>query len=257
MQVKPLLRTSGLTVRFAGLVAVSDVTMSVQAGSINGVIGPNGAGKSTFFNAVSGLVSASSGRIFLDEEDITDRPPHTRAAAGIQRTFQSVQLLKRMTVLENILVGLHSGIRAVPPLARIAAGQDGTRDAIARAEEVAKACSLGDVLHKEIEALTFKQQRFVEIARALACRPVLLMLDEPAAGLSGPEIAELEELLLSLPSRMSTTVLLVEHVISLVMKVCSQITVLEAGQVIASGPAQEVGRDERVIKAYFGEAMHA
>ena len=237
--------------------AVSNVSMEVPTGSISGVIGPNGAGKSTFFNAISGLVPVSNGHILLNGKDITARPPSSRASIGIQRTFQSVQLLKRMTVLENILVGLHSEIGAVYGPQRLIGRAGNARSAIERAEEVATACSLHDVLHNEIETLTFKQQRFVEIARAMASQPLLLMLDEPAAGLSATEVLDLEELLLSLPRQMSTTVLLVEHVISLVMKVCDQVTVLEAGEVIASGTPREVGQDKKVIMAYFGEAMNA
>jgi ABC-type branched-subunit amino acid transport system ATPase component len=207
------------------------------------------------FNAISGLVSVADGTIRFLDEDITSQPPHKRAAAGIQRTFQSVQLIKRMTALENILVGLHAGLAALPlPGARGATSSD--EDAVARARSAAELCNLTDVLDREVETLTFKHQRFIEIARALACRPHLLMLDEPAAGLAPHELGELEALLSQLTAR-GTTVLLVEHVISLVMKVCSEITVLEAGQVIASGPAAAIGRDERVIKAYFGEAMHA
>ncbi|HXP74599.1 MAG TPA: ABC transporter ATP-binding protein [Stellaceae bacterium] len=247
-----LLSTDSLSVRFGGLTAVDDVSLSVAAGSIHGVIGPNGAGKSTFFNAVSGFVPISSGSVFMAGKEVTRLPPHARLKLGIQRTFQSVQLVKSMTVLENVMIGLHPQIALRPrcPFGRGAAALD-------VACGVAQELGLEDVLHKEVELLSFREQRQVEIARALVSRPRLLMLDEPAAGLSAREIAAFDDLLISLKAQTGLTILLVEHVMSLVMKVCDLITVLDAGRVIATGSAAEISADEHVIKAYLGDGLDA
>ncbi len=243
-----LLQTTGLSVHFSGVHAVNEVSLSVERGTIHGVIGPNGAGKSTFFNAVSGFASPSAGRILFDGIDITREPPHARSARGIQRTFQSVQLVKSMTVLENILVGLHATTAIRLP----GWGGAGAESAVERATSIAEEFGLKDVLVQEVGALSFRDQRFTEIARAMVARPQLLMLDEPAAGLSPGEIEEFENLLLRLRTEMGLTILLVEHVISLVMKVCERVSVLEMGRLIASGTGAEIAADPRVISAYLG-----
>lgn len=244
-----ILQTTGLGVRFGGVFAVNDVSLSVQAGSIHGLIGPNGAGKSTFFNAVSGFVPVSTGRILFDGVDLTRQPAHRRSGIGLQRTFQSVQLVKTMTVLENILVGLHGETVLRLP------GRG--RRAVDRATAVAERFGLQDVLAQEVGALSFHQQRFTEVARAVASGPRLLLLDEPAGGLSPKEIEAFEQLLLDLRREMGLTILLVEHVISLVMKVCDCVSVLEMGRLIATGTGAEIAADARVINAYLGEPTDA
>lgn len=252
-----ILQTAGLSVRFGGLQAVDDVSLDLRTGSIHGVIGPNGAGKSTFFNAVSGFVAASAGRVLFDGLDITRHAPHTRSALGIQRTFQSVQLVRSMTVLENILVGLHPTTVLRPPgWGRSGGGNEG-ETAIERATAVAEQFGLQDVLAQEVGSLSFRDQRFTEVARATVSRPCLLMLDEPAGGLSPQEVGEFEQLLLRLRQEMGLTILLVEHVISLVMKVCEQVSVLDMGRLIATGTGAEIAADERVISAYLGGSVDA
>jgi len=254
---EPMLCVENLSVKFGGLVALDKVSFSVEPRQIHGVIGPNGAGKSTLFNAISGLVP-SSGDVRLAGEEITALPAHARPRLGVMRTFQSLQLVDSMTVLENILVGRVWGN------SRNATAADasrkflvGEKESLEEAHEIAGLLGLGGLMYKTVDLLTFKEQRFVEIGRALISRPKLIMLDEPAAGLAGPEIDELRDLLLQLQQRKGFAMLLVEHVMSLVKQVCRTVTVLEYGAVIADGAAQEVLSDPRVIKAYLGEEGYA
>lgn len=251
----PMLTTSGLYVRFGGVTAVRDANFTLEAGRIHGLIGPNGAGKSTFFNAISGVVPTSEGRITFKGQDITKSPAHKRAGLGIQRTFQSVQLVKSMSVLENILVGLH-GQTAIR-LTFSAGTVKNRRRAVDRAREIAELFGLKDVIDQEVGGLPFQQQRFTEVARAVVSHPDLLLLDEPAGGLSPHEIEMFEQLLLSLQKEMNLTILLVEHVISLVMKVCERVSVLETGSLIATGTGPEIAANQRVINAYLGGAADA
>lgn len=253
--IKALLETESLTVAFGGLVAVSDVSLSVEKGEIRGLIGPNGAGKSTFFNAISGLVKPSTGRIVFDGADVTRVAPHKRASLGIRRTFQSVQLLPELTVLENVMVGLHDrlGDGLLRSLFNPSASQPAEAAAIDRSVAVLSDLGIADTLFEEIESLTFAQQRKVEIARALVAGPGILMLDEPAAGLSASEVAELDDLLARLRDETGLTILLVEHVMALVMNVCDKVTVLDNGAVISGGTPETVANDPKVKVAYLGE----
>jgi len=245
----PALDVDSLGVRFGGLIALNNVTLSVEPGQIHGVIGPNGAGKSTLFNAISGLVPLASGSVRINGVDNTQLPPHARARCGVTRTFQSVQLVRPMTVLENILLGLH-----VPDSLLKRGCRDEELD---RAATVAEQLGLKTHLYKTVDVLSFRDQRFVEIARALVSNPRLIMLDEPAAGLASPEVDELGDALQSMQSRHGFSILLVEHVISLVMRLCERVTVLEYGTVIASGTGKQVMADSNVIKAYLGEDFDA
>lgn len=244
-----ILVLSGVSVSFGGLAAVSDVSLEAREGEILGIIGPNGAGKSTLFNAISGLIRITAGSIVYRASDITGLPASKRVALGVQRTFQSVQLVKSLTVVENILLGLHSEISLNPM-------RGDPRDAIAHAREVAASVGLSDVADAVLDTLSFREQRLTEIARALASRPRLLLLDEPAAGLSDVEIHSLNELIAGFRRSLGVTVVLVEHVMPLVMGLCDRIAVLETGRLIALGSPNEVAADERVIEAYLG-AKHA
>jgi branched-chain amino acid transport system ATP-binding protein len=249
MTMPALLNLSSVSVAFGGLVAVSEVSLRIRQGEILGIIGPNGAGKSTLFNAISGLISLSSGSITYQSIDITRKSPSRRAAMGLQRTFQSVQLVKSLSVLENILLGLHCDISRNP--LRRAGG-----DAVAHAREIAGTLGLGPIADQVMDKLSFREQRLTEIARAIASGPQLLLLDEPAAGLSEAEVADLNVLIRRLRDQLGISVMLVEHVMPLVMGLCDRVAVLETGRLLATGTPAEVAADERVIAAYLG-ATHA
>lgn len=240
--MNPILQVRQLSVRFGGLRALNEVSLVVQPGELRALIGPNGSGKSTFLNAVSGLVACSAGRIELAGEDITDYPTHKRASRGLFRTFQSVQLLRACTVLENVLLGLHRS-----------PGGLSERQAIARVREVLRLLGCEEILFKEVATLPFAQQRLVEIARALVGKPRLLILDEPAVGLSPAAVVDLEHLLVNLRDERRTAILLIEHMMSMVMGISDRITVLNEGMVIAEGTSKEIAADPRVKSAYLGE----
>jgi len=240
-----LLAVKSLTVRFSGLVAVDNVSMSIPERQIQGLIGPNGAGKTTLFNAITGLVRQDSGQIRFDGVEITAMPPHRRAAAGMRRTFQAVQLIPQFTTLENVLIGLH----AAPHTSELAAQR--------AVVEVLEFLGIGPTLLRPVAELSFAEQRLVEIARAIVARPQLLLLDEPAAGLSAREVATLDALLRRFVTDWGITILLVEHVLSLVLEVSDAVTVLDNGRLIAEGSPRQIANDKRVKAAYLGEEAHA
>jgi branched-chain amino acid transport system ATP-binding protein len=251
----PLLDVRGVTVTFGGLVAVRDVELQIPAGEIHGLIGPNGAGKTTFFNAISGLVQTSSGGIFFDGTNISGLSPHRRAQIGLRRTFQSVQLIPQFTALENVLLGLHTEIHDNPlrwlfSFSGRSAAEENAQDQVV---EVLHVLGIEHALFRRPKELSFAEQRYVEIARALVSRPRFLMLDEPAAGLSVSEVAAMNALLRKLRAEWNMTILLVEHVLSLVLDVSDRITVLDGGAVISRGTSAEVAADPRVKAAYLGE----
>lgn len=254
-----ILDVSSLTVRFGGLVAVDAISLALRPGKVHGLIGPNGAGKTTLFNAITGLVPQADGKVSYDGKDITAFPAHRRSEIGIRRSFQSVQLVQSLTVLENILIGLHTqsagkGWRGIGALF----GSDGPDHAEQQmVQDVAAFLGIEHTLFKGITELTFAEQRFVEIARAIVSRPKVLMLDEPAAGLSEAEIEKLDRLLRRLAAEWNTAILLVEHVLSLVFVVSDEITVLDNGRFVIHGDPGEVARDPRVKSAYLGEDVHA
>jgi branched-chain amino acid transport system ATP-binding protein len=247
-----LLQARDVTIRFDGLVAVDKVSMDIPAGQVRGLIGPNGAGKTTFFNAISGLLPLSGGSIHFGTEDVSFQPAHRRAASGIRRTFQSVQLLPHQTVLENVLVGLHNRLefnwKPHFPFRR----RSGEAEAQAAVEHVLSFLGIRAKILAPVNRLTFAEQRLTEIARAIVSRPRLLLLDEPAAGLSPTEVDQLGDLLHRLRDEWDVTILLVEHVLSLVLNRSDRITVLENGRLIAEGRPDEVANDPLVQAAYLG-----
>jgi branched-chain amino acid transport system ATP-binding protein len=255
----PLVTIENLTVNFDGLTAVDGVNMTVRQGEICGLIGPNGAGKTTLFNAISGLVTTSTGRIVLAGEDITSSSAPMRASQGIRRTFQSVQLVQSLTVYENLLFGLHTATRNL--LTSFIVGHRMDRgpeiDVQATIDHVLSYLGLSDLGNCVVDTLTIAQQRYVEIGQALVAKPKILMLDEPTAGLSPAQIERLDALIEKLPADWKLSIVLVEHFIPLVMKLCSRITVLDRGRVIAEGSGVEIQSNPAVHEAYLGERLHA
>ena len=253
-----LLRLQGLTRRFAGLVAVDAVDLVIPAGGVHAIIGPNGAGKTTLFNLISGLVPPSAGRILLDGADVTRLAPERRAALGLARTFQNIRVFAAMTVLENVLTGLHARTASglVPVLLRTARFRAEERQAVARAEAALAVAGLADKAANRAAALSYGDQRRLEIARALAPEPRLLLLDEPAAGMNPAETEALAALIRRLAAS-GTTVLLVEHDMGFVMDIADGVTVLNFGRLIFHGPPAAARQDEAVIEAYLGHKVAA
>jgi branched-chain amino acid transport system ATP-binding protein len=233
-----LLEVKGITKRFGGLTAVDDASLEVQAGSITGLIGPNGAGKTTLFTVIAGFEMPTAGDVIFEGESITALPTHKRAIRGIARTFQIVQPFAGLTVRENIAVGAH--LR-----------HHGRAEALANAEDVALAVGLGPLLDRPANALTVAGRKRLELARALATEPKLLLLDEVLAGLNPSEIRAMIPVIRQIRDN-GVTILIVEHVMQAVMSLCDTVYVLAQGRIIASGTPGEVARNERVVEAYLG-----
>ena len=253
-----LLVTQGLTRRYAGLVAVDGVDLTVPDGGVHAVIGPNGAGKTTLFNLVSRLVAPSSGTIRFAGADITRLAADRRARLGVARTFQNIRVFGAMTLLENALTGLHPRLTSslVGIVARLPAFRREERHAVARAREALALVGLASRAEERAAALSYGDQRRLEIARAMAGAPRLLLLDEPAAGMNPAETVALSALIRTIVGT-GTTVLLVEHDMHFVMNLSDSVTVLNFGRRIFSGPPAEARADPGVIEAYLGTKVAA
>ena len=243
---------------FRGLKALQEVSMTVNEGEIHGLVGPNGSGKTTLFNVVTGLYRPTSGRVTFAGQDLTGAQPYRLAHFGIARTFQNLRLFSALTVRENVLVALdRSRLRTAWRYALWPPGVwQRDRYLRARADEVLDRFGLTDFAASLPGTLPYGTQRRVEIARAMASRPTLLMLDEPAAGLNGDEVRQLGEIVRSIRDS-GTTVMIIEHNMALVMSLCDHVTVLASGGVIANGEPAAVARTAQVIEAYLGNSAMA
>lgn len=255
----PILSVNKLTKSFGGLTAVSNVSFQLEQGELVGLIGPNGAGKTTVFNLLTGIYMPSSGSITLTrdgkDKQLQGLKPYTICKAGLARTFQNIRLFRDLTVLDNVRISMHKNVKygLLPSLFHLGAYSSEEKQLLEKSTELLKILKLDHKKDELAKNLPYGEQRHLEIVRALATDPILLLLDEPAAGMNPAETALLTEIIRWIRQNFNLTILLIEHDMSLVMKLCERIYVLDYGMVIADGTPSEIKANERVIKAYLGE----
>ena len=250
---EPVLLCEHVTQRFSGLLAVSDVSLRVDENEIVGVIGPNGAGKTTLFNDITGIYKPTGGKIIFGGEDITGLPTHVISGKGLMRTFQNIRLFPNMMAIDNVKVGLHTAEKTsiVDSLLSLPTKRKDEKESERRALEVLEMTGLSDYRYHYATSLPYGLQRRLEIARALASKPKLILLDEPAAGMNEQETQDLLRFIRSL-REMGNTIILIEHDMRMVMNLCDRIYVLDQGVLIADGTPEQVRRNPDVIRAYLG-----
>lgn len=249
-----MLRLEGITKIFGGVTALEDVSCGIKKGAITGIIGPNGAGKTTLFNIASGIYETTSGKVFFEDRDVSGFQPEKLAKLGLVRTFQNIELFGRMTLIENVMVGLHGRSKSGMLACMFKTPGHLKEEKRIKGEALKKLEFVGisDFADLEAASLPFGQGRLLEIARALAAEPKIILMDEPAAGLNSRETAELGKLIRKIRD-LGITIVLVEHDMDLVMDICDSIIVLNLGRKLAEGSPRLIQEDKRVIEAYLGE----
>lgn len=251
----PLLETKNLGISFGGLRAVGDIDLKIDKDELVGLIGPNGAGKTTFFNLITGVYTPTEGEIIFNNKKISGKSPSQINNIGVARTFQNIRLFKDLTVVENVKVAFHSSMHysLLQGVFRLPAYWKEEKEIHDKAVELLKVFSLEKSIEEKASNLPYGQQRKLEIARALATNPKLLLLDEPAAGMNPSETSELMDTINLIRDRFKIAILLIEHDMNLVMGICEKIIVLDYGMIIARGTPEQIKSDSKVISAYLGE----